>query len=77
MTTNVLLQTLITSSSRKPSREVGMLRNTREDQRDSDELHNDSINLAIASAILRTERLELWERRTIATNAFTLLFGKS
>ena len=55
--TYVLHQALVTSSSRKPSREVGMLRNTREDmsipgnvfdrqhaQRDSDELHNDSRN---------------------------------
>ena len=52
----------ITSSSRKPSRESRLQRNTREDlsipgnvfdrqhaQRDSDELHNDSRNLAASS----------------------------
>ena len=57
-------QALTTSSSRNPSREVGMLRNTREDmsilgnvfdrqhaRRDLDELHNDSRNLATPSGI--------------------------
>ena len=55
--TYVPRQALITSSSRKPSREIGMLRNTRENmiipgnvfdcqhtRRDPDELHNDSKN---------------------------------
>ena len=64
-------QALITSSSRKPSRDIAMLRNTREDmsfpgnvfecqhaRRDPDELHNDSRNLATTSAILRTEGIE-------------------
>ena len=64
-------QALMTSSSRKPSSEVGMLRNTREDtsipgnvfdrqhaQRDSDELHKYSRNLAISLAILRAEGIE-------------------
>ena len=71
MTYLVPHQALITSSSRKPSRDVGMLRNTPEDmsfpgnvfdrqhaQRNSDELHNDSKNLAISLAIKRTEGLE-------------------
>ena len=57
-------QALITSSSRKPSREVGMPRNTREimsipgnvfdrqhARRDPDELHNDSRDLATLSWI--------------------------
>ena len=57
-------QALITSSSRKPSREVGMPRNTREDmsipgnvtdcysaQRDPDEFYNYSRNLATPSGI--------------------------
>ena len=69
--THVPHQALITSSSRKPSREVGMLRNTREEksipgdvfdrhyaQQDSDELHNDSRNLAISLAFLRTVGIE-------------------
>ena len=64
-------QAQITSSSRKPSREVWMPRNTRENmsipgtvfdrqhaRRDSDELHNDSRNLAISLAILRTEGID-------------------
>ena len=64
-------QLLITSSSRKPSCDIGMLRNTQEDmsipgnvfdcqhaRRHSDELHNDSNNLATLSAILRTEGIE-------------------
>ena len=65
-------QALITSSSRKPSREVGMLRNTRENMSITgnvflivnmlDEiLMNytiDSRNLAISLAILRTEGIE-------------------
>ena len=64
---------LITSSSRKPSREVGMPRNTRENmsvpghnfffycqqaRRDPDELHDDSRNLAASSAIQRREGIE-------------------
>ena len=62
---------LITSSSRKPSREVGMPRNARENmsipgnvfdrphaQRYSDELHNYSRNLATILGILRTEGIE-------------------
>ena len=53
------------------SRENGMLRNTREDMSipgnffdcqharlESDELHNDSRNLATSSAMLRTEGME-------------------
>ena len=69
--TYVPRQALITSSSRKPSREVGMLRNARESmsipgnvfdcqhvRRDPDELHNDSRNLATSLAILRTEGIE-------------------
>ena len=64
-------QALITSSSRKPCREVGMLRNTRENmsipgkvfdsqhvRRDHDELHNDSRNLATPSGIQRKEGME-------------------
>ena len=55
-------QALTTSSSRKSSREIGMLRNAREDvsipgnvcdcqhaRRDYDELHNNSRNLALRS----------------------------
>ena len=62
---------LITSSSRKPCRDVGMPRNTRENmstpgnvfdrqhvQRDPDELHNDSRNLATSLVILRKEGVE-------------------
>ena len=62
--TNVPHQALITSSSRKPGREVGMLRNTRENmsipgnvfdcqhgRRDPDELYNYSRDLATPSAI--------------------------
>ena len=69
--TYVPLQALVTSSSRKPSREVGMLRNTRENisilgnvldcqhaRRNPDELHNDSRNVATSSAILSTEGIE-------------------
>ena len=64
-------QALITSSSRMPSREVGMLRNTRENmsilgnvfdcqhaRRDPDELQNDSRNLATSLAILRKEGMK-------------------
>ena len=64
-------QARITSSSRMPCREVGVLRNTRENmsipgnvsdrqhaRRDPEELHNDLRNLAISLAILRTEGLE-------------------
>ena len=64
-------QALITSSSRKPSRDIGMLRNTREDmsipgnvfgcqhaRRDPDELRDDSRNLATLLGILRTEGIE-------------------
>ena len=64
-------QALITSISRTPGREVGLLRNTQEDmstrgdvfdcqraRRDPDELHNDSRNLAASSAILRREGIE-------------------
>ena len=70
-------QALITSSSRNPSREIGKLRNTRQDmsiprhvfdcqhaRRDPDELDNDSRNLAT-------------KRRTIAVNTSILFFGKS
>ena len=69
--TNVLHHALITSSSRKPSHEVGMPRNARENmsipgnvldrphaQRYSDELHNYSRNLATILGILRTEGIE-------------------
>ena len=62
-----LIKTLITWSCTKPSREVGMPRNTREHmsipgnvfdrqhaQRDSDKVHNDSRNLATFLTILRT-----------------------
>ena len=82
-------QALITSSSRKPSRDIGMLRNTREEmsipgnvfecqhaRRDPDELHDDSRNLATTSAILR-RNWEKWKRRTIAIDTFSLLFEKS
>ena len=64
-------QTLITSSSRKPSSDIGMLRNTGENmsipgnvfdrqhaRRDPDELHNDSRNLATLSSIVRKEGIE-------------------
>ena len=64
MTTHVPHQALITSSSRKPSREVGMLRNTRENtsiagnvfdrqyaRRHPEELNNDSRNLATPPGI--------------------------
>ena len=64
-------QALITSSSRKPGREAGMLRNTRENtsipgnvfdcqhaRRNPDELHNDSRNFTRSSAILKTEGIE-------------------
>ena len=69
--TYVPQQARITSSSRKPCREVGVLRNTRENmsipgnvsdrqhaRRDPEELHNDSRNLGISLAILRTEGLQ-------------------
>ena len=69
--THVHHQALITSSSRKRSREVGMLRNTREDvsipgnvfdrqhaQRVPEELHNDSRNLATPTGIKRREQTE-------------------
>ena len=82
-------QALITSSSREPSRDIGMLRNTREEmsipgnvfecqhaRRDPDELHDDSRNLATTSAILR-RNWEKWKRRTIAIDTFSLLFEKS
>ena len=61
-------QALITSSSRKPSRDVGMPRNTRENmsitgnafdcqhaRRDPGESHNDSRNLATLLAFVRKE----------------------
>ena len=61
-------QALVTSSSRKPSREVEMPQSSRENmsilgnvfdrqhaQRDPEELHNDSRNLATSLAILRKE----------------------
>ena len=64
-------QALITPSSRKPSRESRMQRNTREDmstpgsvfacqpaRRVPDELHNDSRNLAASSGIQRREGIE-------------------
>ena len=65
-------QVLVTSSSRKPGREVGMPRFTRDDmsilgnvffdcqpaRRVPDELHNDSRNLATSLVILRTEGIE-------------------
>ena len=67
-------QALITSSSRKPSREVGMPRNTRENmsipgnvfdcqhaRRDPEELHNYSRNLATPSGI--TDDVEDSEKR--------------
>ena len=62
---------LITSSSRKPSCEIGMLRNTRQDmsipgnffgcqhaRRDRDELHNDSRNLA---TLLEYSENRIWK----------------
>ena len=64
-------QALIAPSSKKPSREVGMPRNTRDNmsisgnvfdcqhaRRDPDELHNDSRILAISLAFLRQEGIE-------------------
>ena len=64
-------QAVITSSSRKRSREVGLPRNTRDNmripgnvfdrqhaRREPDELHNDSRNWAISLAILRKEGIE-------------------
>ena len=64
-------QALTSSSSRKPSREVGMLRNTRENvsipgnvfdcqyaRRDHDGLHNDSRNLATPTGMKRREGIE-------------------
>ena len=84
-------QALITPSSKKPSREVGMPRNTRENvsipgngfdcqhaRRDLDELHNDSRKWAISLAFLRKEGIEnRGSEKTIAINTFTLLFSKS
>ena len=84
-------QALITPSSKKPSREVGMPRNTRENvsipgngfdcqhaRRDLDELHNDSRKWAISLAFLRKEGIEnSGSEKTIAINTFTLLFSKS
>ena len=83
-------QAHITSSSRKPSRELRMQRNTRDDmgipgnvfdrqsaRRDPDELHNTSKNLATSSGILTREGIEKWERRSISINTFTLFSGKS
>ena len=53
-------------------------------RRDPDELHNDSRNLATPSGIPddvedseKRRNWELWERRTIAINTFTLLFTES
>ena len=65
-----LIKLFFSSSSRKPCREVGMPRNTREDmsipgnvsdhqhaRRDPDELHNHSRNLPTLLAILRKKEL--------------------
>ena len=65
-----------------------MQQNTREDlsipgnvfdcqpaRRVPEELHDDSRNLATPSVIQRRERIE--KSRTIATNTFALLFGKT
>ena len=47
-------------------------------RREPDELHNDSRNLAISLAILRTEGIEKNEsEETIAINTPTLLFAES
>ena len=84
-------QALITPSSKKPSREVGMPRNTREKKsisgnvfdcqharREPDEFHNDSRKLAVSFAFLRKEGIEnSGSEKTIAINTFTLLFSKS
>ena len=64
-------QDLVSSSSRKPSTEIGMLRNTRDDRsilgnifdgqharRAPDESHNDSRTLATFLGVLRTEGIE-------------------
>ena len=95
--TNVPHQALITSSSRKPGREVGMPRNARENmsipgnvfdcqhvRRYSDELYNDSRKMATPSGIAddvedseKRRNWELWGRRIIAINTFTLLSSKS
>ena len=68
---HVLHQALITSSSRKPSRESRMQRTTREDmripgnvfdcqpaRRDPDDLHNNPSNLATSPGVLRREGIE-------------------
>ena len=84
-----LIKLLLPRVQEKPSREVGMLRNTRENmsvlgnifdcqhaRRDPDELHNDSRNLATSLVILRREGIEnSGERRTIAINTFHLAFS--
>ena len=84
-------QALITSSSRKPSRDIGMLRNTREDmnipgnvfecqhaRRDPDELHDDSRKLSTTSAILRTEGIEKsGSEEPLQSIPMSLLFEKS
>ena len=77
-------QVLITSNSRKPSREFRMQRNTREDmsfpgnvfdcqlaRRVLEELHRDSRNLATPSGIQRREGIEK------SGSEEPLLFGKS
>ena len=85
---HVAHQALIPSSSKWPSREVGMPRNTREDmsipgsvydcqpaRQVREESYNDSRNLAASSGIQRREGIEkTWEWSTIATNVFILLF---
>ena len=83
-------QALITSSSRKPGREVGMLRNTREDmstpgnvfdrqhaQRDSGELHMIQEIWRYHWRLWEQKELRIVKRRTIAINTFTLLFRNS
>ena len=90
--TYVLHQALITSSSRKPSREVGMLRNTREkntsvlgnvfDCQHARRHHVDWITQwfkKFGNTNGNSEKRrnwEKWERRTIAINTFTLLFAR-
>ena len=84
-------QALISSSSRKSSREVGMLRNTREHMNthgnvfdwqhapwDPDELHNDSRNLATSLATLRTEEIEKsGSEETLQSITCLMLFMRS
>ena len=84
-------QALIPSSCKKPSRESRMQRNTLEDmsiprsvfdcqpaRRVSEEIHNNSRNSAASSGIQRREGIEQSGcEKSIATNTFTLLFGKS